>query len=590
MLFLDCEVYPNYFLVCAAGLDGSRAHFERINDAPFDRRALLAQLENRVTVGFNVLHFDLPLLALALKGASNIELYNASAALIKGTVHPWDVADVPDTWKRIDLKEIAPGVMVSLKLYGGRMHSEQLRDLPYPPDTRLTDAQITEVRAYCFNDLALTRDLYHALEGQIELRRSMSAQYGIDLMSKSDAQIAEAVLISDIESRIGSKIRVVRARAQSFAYRPPAWLRFETPELRALFDEIVLCCRFPTNAAGVLEMPPELADRTISIGESVYRLGIGGLHSSEKSTHWHADETHRLVDIDATSYYPSIILEQGLCPPQCGPAFLEIYRNIVERRIKAKAAGDKVTADSLKIAVNGSFGKLGSPYSKLYAPDLFKQVTITGQLALLMLIEHLESAGIPVVSANTDGIVTRPRVADNAMLENVIAYWEAVTGYSTEQTEYQSIYSRDVNSYFALKLDGSVKAKGAFSAGGLSKNPAAPVVYLSVIEHIQTGRPIEEIIRHGKIQDYLTVRTVNGGGKWRDKHLGKVVRWYWSTNGQPIRYATNGNKVSNSDGARPVMRMITGHPRDLDYDRYTKEAYRVLKSVGIDYNAIWKAA
>lgn len=589
MLFLDCEVYPNYFLVCAAGQDGSRAHFERIDDAPLDRSALLAQLETQTIVGFNLLHFDLPLLALAIKGAGNIELYNAGEALIKGTVRPWDVANVPNTWKYIDLKEVAPGVMVSLKLYGGRMHSVELRDLPYPPDTLLSGDQMKEVRAYCFNDLIITQDLYQALKDRIELRRNLSAQYGIDLMSKSDAQIAEAVLVFEIEARLGHKISVPKARAQSFTYRPPTWLRFETPELRALFDEIQ-ACRFTTTAAGVLKMPPELDGKTIAIGESVYRLGIGGLHSSEKSTHWLADEQHRLIDIDAISYYPSIILEQGLYPPQCGPAFLEIYRGIVERRIKAKATGDKVTADSLKIAINGSFGKLGSPYSKLYAPDLFKQVTITGQLALLMLIEHLESVGIPVVSANTDGIVTRPRAAGSETLEHVIAFWEAVTGYRTEQTEYRGLYSRDVNSYFAIKLDGSVKAKGAFAHGGLSKNPAAPIVHQAVIEHIRTGRPTEEVIQHGQIQDYLTVRTVNGGGMWCGQYLGKVVRWYWSTDGEPIRYATNGNKVPNSDGARPVTHMITDHPADLDYDRYTREAYKVLKSfVGIDHGAIWMA-
>ena len=33
------------------------------------------------------------------------------------------------------------------------------------------------------------------------------------------------------------------------------------------------------------------------------------------------------------------------------------------------------------------------------------QTTVTGQLALLMLIENIELAGFTVVSANTDGIV-----------------------------------------------------------------------------------------------------------------------------------------------------------------------------------------
>jgi len=39
--------------------------------------------------------------------------------------------------------------------------------------------------------------------------------------------------------------------------------------------------------------------------------------------------------------------------------------------------------------------------------DKMLQVTITGQLVLLMLIEMLEDAGISVISGNTDGIVSK---------------------------------------------------------------------------------------------------------------------------------------------------------------------------------------
>jgi hypothetical protein len=51
-------------------------------------------------------------------------------------------------------------------------------------------------------------------------------------------------------------------------------------------------------------------------------------------------------------------------------------------------------ADSLKITINGSFGKLGNYYSALYAPDLMVQVTVTGQLALLKLIEYWKFAAL----------------------------------------------------------------------------------------------------------------------------------------------------------------------------------------------------
>ncbi|MEG7688959.1 hypothetical protein U2044_15310, partial [Listeria monocytogenes] len=58
-----------------------------------------------------------------------------------------------------------------------------------------------------------------------------------------------------------------------------------------------------------------------------------------------------------------------------------------------------------KIMINGTFGKTGSQYSVLFAPTMLIQTTITGQLSILMLIEWHEHYGIPVISANTDGIV-----------------------------------------------------------------------------------------------------------------------------------------------------------------------------------------
>ena len=82
---------------------------------------------------------------------------------------------------------------------------------------------------------------------------------------------------------------------------------------------------------------------------------------------------------------------------------MNIYQSIVKRRLEAKAKGDTVTADSLKITVNGSFGKFGSKYSFLYSPDLLINTTLTGQLTLLMLIEMITLAGgtvkVPTLTA-----------------------------------------------------------------------------------------------------------------------------------------------------------------------------------------------
>lgn len=250
--------------------------------------------------------------------------------------------------------------------------------------------------------------------------------------------------------------------------------------------------------------------------------------------------------------------------------------------LEAELIATQVIDSSGKISINGSFGKLGSKWSVLYSPTLMIQVTLTGQLALLMLIEALEAAGIPVVSANTDGVVIKCPVDRQADLDRIITEWEQTTGFETEETRYAALYSRDVNSYLAVKHDGSVKTKGIFANPGLMKNPTNTVVVEAVIARLTKGIPITEtIMACDDIRKFLTVRTVNGGAVQNDRYLGKVVRWYYSTQSPgPITYRTNGNKAAKSDGSMAMMALAC-IPPDIDYKWYAQEAEGILRGLGV---------
>ena len=232
-----------------------------------------------------------------------------------------------------------------------------------------------------------------------------------------------------------------------------------------------------------------------------------------------------------------------------------------------------------KLELNGSFGKLGSRYSILYAPDLLINTTLTGQLSLLMLIEELELAGIKVISANTDGFVSVMNKDQYNNYDAICNAWEFNTGLNLEETAYKAIYSRDVNNYLAITVDDKKKGKGVFTLGQLSKNPASEISILAVIEYLTNGTPIADTILNCKdILHFVTIKTVNGGGVWRDQYLGKVVRWVYVTNGSPITYVKNGNKVGTSDGCMPVMDLIE-LPDNLDYDKYIDISNKLLQSV-----------
>jgi len=299
------------------------------------------------------------------------------------------------------------------------------------------------------------------------------------------------------------------------------------------------------------------------------------------------------------SYYPKIILNTRLFPKHLGIDFLFVYGGVVDERLEAKAKKDKATAESLKITVNGTFGKLLQPGSFIYAPDLGFHVTIGGQLFLLMLIEMLELAGFEVVSGNTDGIVIKVERSREKECDAIIKQWEAATGFETEETEYLALYSRDVNNYIAIKPDGKTKTKGYFNNPWADmkedakaaimrfhKNPVNTICIEACGAYLAHGTlPAETIKASRDITKFVTVRSVTGGGvkMWgdRNEYLGKSVRWYYSTQAPgEIVYARSGNKVPKSEGAKPIMNLPREFPEDIDYVWYEYETARMLYSLG----------
>jgi hypothetical protein len=346
----------------------------------------------------------------------------------------------------------------------------------------------------------------------------------------------------------------------------------------------VLGATFIVGKDGAI-VEPDALKRKVKIGRTTYSMGIGGLHSTEKSQGLIASATTLLRDRDVVSYYPSLILQCGLFPPNMGQHFQAVYKDFRDRRVAAKNAGHKSTAQTLKIFLNGTFGKLGSKYSVLYAPNLLIQVTVTGQLALLMLIEHMELAGIPVMSANTDGIVMACPAALEPRMLQIVKWWENVTGFETEETRYRALFSRDVNNYIALKDKGGVKTKGTLADPGVMKNPQNTIVNKAVADYLDKGVPFAEtVLQCRDIREFITVKRVTGGATFRGEYLGRVARWYRSTSSRdPIVYgegAKKGHKVGGSDNAMPVMELPDTFPSDLDHGFYITEAHDLLREIG----------
>jgi len=533
VMIFDVECYPNFFYVAFKSLVNNKCiAFELSPDCQMNITNLLFVMWSFCLVSFNGRNYDVPMISLAANGANCEQLKEASDFIIKGQQRVWAFEKhykiKIQNYNHIDLIEVAP-LQGSLKLYAGRLHCKTMQDLPFPPDRMLTAQDAAIVRPYCCNDLDNTELLFNNLAPELQLRADMSEEYGVDLRSKSDAQIAEAVICSELQKVLGFYPKKPKIdSSQYLQYDPPDFISFMSSDLQQMY-ETVKNAMFYLDNGGKPIMPEGLEKLSVQIGKSIYKMGMGGLHSQEKSIAHKSDANTVIADNDVASFYPRIVLNQGLFPPHLGEAFLEVYEGIVNTRIdaKGKAAAAKKTgdreaakrwktiADSLKITINGSFGKLGNKYSALYAPQLMLQVTLTGQLVLLMLIEMLEKAGITVISGNTDGIIAKYPKSRNNDVRALIKAWEEHTNFQTEETVYSATYNRDVNNYIALKEKGDeqakfldeklgCKTKGTYCERGsalnsvLSKNPEHMICTDAVLMYLKYGTSIEQTVKNCK--------------------------------------------------------------------------------------------
>tara|TARA_S200002703_G_scaffold105188_1_gene91306 strand:- start:8019 stop:9797 length:1779 start_codon:yes stop_codon:yes gene_type:complete len=592
MLILDCEVYKNYFLASFLSRNDRVENIELYDNHPLDKERLASRMLNNTTLTFNGNSYDLYMVAAAIKGWTTHQIKTLSDAIITSNEPHWRVAasariNYPADWDSVDIIDVLPG-RSSLKIYGARMGFPKLQELPIDPSASIDAKDRDILRQYCENDLRVTQALAKKLTPQINLRRTMGEQYGMDLRSKSDAQIAEVVLKAEIE-KVGDRLRPLKINENlQVRYLDPGFLKFDDPfddpTLSETFNKI-LKHPFELSDNGSVKIPPWLRETKIGIALGTYQMGIGGLHSTEKCQTVVPSKHETLCEFDVTSYYPNIILRQKTEPANAVGRFLPVYKSLVNKRIEAKKCGDTATADSMKIVINASFGKFGSKYSVLYSPELLIQTTLTGQLSLLMLIERFETVGARVVSANTDGVVVLFNKALANDVEQVVVNWEIDTSFDLERTDYRAIHSRDVNNYIAVKHDGTTKGKGSFADPGLSKNPDFSIISEAIASQLSGRKMAHDVINQCQdVRKFVTIRRVSGGAIWRGKNLGQSVRFYYSTEVDPsehIEYAKNGNKVPKSSGTKPAMNLPDTLPPDVNKPHYIQLAQIAMKSMGI---------
>jgi hypothetical protein len=367
---------------------------------------------------------------------------------------------------------------------------------------------------------------------------------------------------------------------------------FSTPPFKRIFSalsasKLVAANEHLTSWAWLAPGLPD--DLIVKVADAEFQIGVGGLHSVDEPGVFQSDDTHVIIDLDVTSYYPSIIIQNRLAPNQIGPDFYKDMRLLRDKRVAAKKAGDKVTSDAIKLIVNSTFGHLNNRWSPLRSiPDALR-ITVNGQLYLLMLIESLHDNGAQILSANTDGVTIRwTRGAAELFLDGIIADWQSATGFVLERADYAVYARRDINGYLALTSEGKVKLKGAFQPDAAKGD--GQVVKQAAIANILHGTPIDHFIhetfRTSGIRPFLYYqRCQNGGELFHGSDLvGRLARWYTVGRNETIKRRNPAGtfaKIPNGENAWLAMKTDSGFPPP-DFSTYVERAAELVQSTQVN--------
>lgn len=580
-------------------------------------------------VGYNNLRFDAQVVEWVIRNhndwheLSGLEICAKIAQKAQDVIEDANYEQFPEyreedlSFKQIDLFKVNhydnKNRMVSLKRLEFEMDLENIEEMPIHHTKRdMTQEEIDVTMNYCINDVMATYEFFKVTTGdtehplykgndQLQLRLDIEKEFEINCINYSDSKIGDEIIKKYYCEE--KKITYANLPRTGFFRRKitvsqcrPDYIKFQTKQLiefKEYIDSLVL---------GINDDFKE----SINFYGNTYTFAKGGLHTENKPEVFEADEQFEIIDWDVSSYYPAIIINNGRYPAHLGKEFLNGYKRMFERRLQLKpqAKKDKRIAGivgTLKLAVNSVYGKSSDMQNWIYDRQLTMFTTITGELSLLVLIEAYELAGIHVISANTDGVTIRIEKTHLDKMYEINNWWQNLTNYELERTDYSRIIFSTVNDYLAVKTNGEVKKKGDFLTDfELHKNKSGRIIPIALEQYFINDTPVADtIINHINIYDFAMRQKANRDFHFEGKFNGKttvynkLIRFYISNTGEKLLKVKNPECLSN---AAPISQVEAGewlmtvcnklskdHPLDnINHSYYIERAERIINK--INYN------
>ena len=462
---------------------------------------------------------------------------------------------------------------------------------------------------YNKNDVYLVCEIARQKPDEIKRRDSLGAAFNLNLLCAARSTIADKLLYKFYSERSGlsvDKFKDLRTQRTALSFNKIIFphICFKTKQLQDLLKDMKKVVIYRTNK--------DAFEKVIQFYGTTYTIATGGLHSQDRPAVLTSTDKYTYVHYDISSFYPSVMVAYNIAPKHLNNnVFVKMVDYFRLTRIKCKHTKDedglvvagvhnKLAAEALKIVINAIYGKFGFEMFFLFDRFAQMQVTINGQLMVMMVVEALELDGIHVVSANTDGIIVKLPKDKEEDFKRITDDWCAQNKLGADSERYKLFVTRDINNYFDIQSNDKVEYKGGLDPKqylkDLKKGYDMPIVAKAVFEYFAHGTPVMETLRnHKDILDFCKTQNVGKqfevvyqkveNGKVIDIHSQRHVRFYVSTKGVIImKENVNSNQRSVLASGKPVIILNKLDDKDIslrniDYKYYYEEAYKIINPI-----------
>ena len=582
VLSFDIETSPDggrlYSIACA-GAGGERVfliHRGAVAGAVVvaDERGLvdaflthLHESDPDVLTGWNVADFDLPVLRRAARSAGRRLMLGRddeevdfqrergftreSRVLLNGRVVLDGLALVRSSYLRLDdyrLETAARTILGRGKLFGPDHRAAEIEAAYRDEPERLV--------AYNLEDARLVLDLLRATSlVELTVRRSLTTGMQLDRVSAQIAAIDSLYLRAlRARGRVAPSVDPEAAAAGIAGglvldSRPGLYRNILVFDFRSLYPSLI---------------------RTFNIDPLTY-VGGEGAADAQRTPSGAAFRRD----------------EEGILPA--------LVARLWEERSEAKARGDAIGSQAVKILMNSLFGVLGSPASRLFSPAVANAITAAGRWVIERAAAHVTERGYTVIYGDTDSVFVDCGEADTerarALGEKLRADISAALAErlaaefgcpSHLELEFEKVYERFLMPEVRGGATGSKKRYAGLVDGRLELvgleavrrdwSGVARRFQRELLVRVFRDEPVDEFIA-GTLAD-LRAGRLDGELVYR-KAVRKPLEAYTRTTPPHVKAA---RKQAGADGGRIVRYVVTRagpEPVDAltappDYDHYVE--------------------